>query len=167
MQEEISALLRQRKIRREKIAELVYVLQEAYYPHLKFEQCLEAVDTVLSKREVRYAVMTGLALDMAAEKGDLPEPLQSVISNDESLYGADEVLGMAIANIYGTIGVTGFGYLDKMKIGLVGELDRATDSVNTFADDLVAAIAAAAAAKLAHSAKREDNNEKSGVFGNF
>ena len=43
-----------------------------------------------------------------------------------------------------------FGYLDKLKIGLVGKLDSDTEAVNTFADDLVAAIAAAAAAKIAH-----------------
>ncbi len=167
MKKTVLELLKQRNITVKKIAELVYILQESYYPHLKLEQCLEAVDTVLTKRDVQHAILTGLALDMAAEKGELAEPLQMIISNDESLYGVDEVLGMAITNIYGTIGVTGFGYLDKMKIGLVGELDRATDSVNTFADDLVAAIAAAAAAKLAHSAKREENNEKSGILGDF
>jgi len=40
--------------------------------------------------------------------------------------------------------------LDKTKIGLVGDLDGDQKQVNTFADDLVAALAAAAAAKMAH-----------------
>ena len=118
MKKAVLELLKQRNITVKKIAELVYILQESYYPHLRLEQCLEAVDTVLTKRDVQHAILTGLALDMAAEKGELAEPLQMIISNDESLYGVDEVLGMAITNIYGTIGVTGFGYLDKMKISM-------------------------------------------------
>ena len=93
---------------------------------------------------------------MLAEKQLLPHPLQQIIADDEPLYGIDEVLGMAITNIYGTIGVTSFGYLDKMKIGLVGELDRDKSKVNTFADDLVAAIASAAAAKIAHGGKKNE-----------
>lgn len=132
------------------LADLVYILQEKYYSDLTMNQCLEAVDAVLGKREVQHAILTGLALDIMAEQKLLAEPLQSIIERDEPLYGIDEVLGMAITNIYGTIGVTSFGYLDKMKIGLVGRLDHDKTRVNTFADDIVAAIAAAAAAKIAH-----------------
>ena len=166
MKEEVLKLMNERKITVEKIADLVYFLQKSYYENLTMDLCLEAVDTVLGKRDVQHAILTGLALDIAAEEGHLPKVLDDIISRDESLYGIDEVLGMAITNIYGTIGVTGFGYLDKTKIGLVGELDNAEDQVNTFADDLVAAIAAAAAAKLAHSAKREEEDEKGSLFRN-
>ena len=164
MKKAVLELMQERKITVEKIAELVYYFQEKYYANLTMDLCLDAVDTVLDKRDVQHAILTGLALDIAAEEGHLPKNLEDIISRDESLYGIDEVLGMAITNIYGTIGVTGFGYLDKMKIGLVGELDKAEDRVNTFADDLVAAIAAAAAAKLAHSAKREEEDEKGSLF---
>ena len=165
MKKAMLSLMEKRNITIPKIAELVYILQKDYYRGINMKLCLDAVDTVLNKRDVQHAVLTGLALDIAAEEKNLPEPLQSIITEDASLYGIDEVLGMAITNIYGTIGVTGFGYLDKLKIGLVGELDSDPNRVNTFADDLVAAIAAAAAAKLAHSAQKEDENEKSSVFG--
>lgn len=164
MKNETVALLASRNITVEKIAELVYFLQKNYYPDLTISMCEKAVDSVLDKRDVQYAILSGLALDIAAETGNLPHGLLEAVRNDESLYGIDEVLGMAITNIYGTIGVTGFGYLDKLKIGLVGELDGDTSRVNTFADDLVAAIAAAAAAKLAHSAKKEEYCETSSVF---
>lgn len=167
MKDKVLKLMSERQITVEKIAELVFALQSKYYPDLTMDLCLDAVDTVLGKRDVQHAVLTGLALDMAAEQGHLPAVLADIIRRDESLYGIDEVLGMAITNIYGTIGVTGFGYLDKTKIGLVGELDESREQVNTFADDLVAAIAAAAAAKLAHGAKREENDEKSSLLGHI
>ena len=60
---------------------------------------------------------------------------------------------LGIVNLYGSIGLTNFGYLDKEKIGIIKELDdrkKTSDEVTTFADDLVAAIAAAAASRVAH-----------------
>ena len=73
--------------------------------------------------------------------------------SDAGLFGIDEALAMSIANIYGTIGITNFGYLDKMKPGIIGQLDQHPQAVHTFSDDLVGAIAAAAAARLAHQIK--------------
>ena len=54
-------------------------------------------------------------------------------------------------NVYGTIGLTNFGYLDKEKIGIIKDLDEEKGTqCNTFLDDLVAGIAAAAASRIAH-----------------
>lgn len=141
----------QRGIALDEIANIVFDLQKRYHPTLERITCVEAICAVLEKREVQYAILTGLALDSLAERDLLPEPILGIIKNDESLYGIDEILALAITNIYGTIGTTSFGYLDKMKIGLIGRLDECSDSVNTFADDIVAAIASAAAAKIAHN----------------
>jgi len=141
----------QRGITVEDIALIVFDLQKSYHAGLEMEVCLEAIDAVLEKREVQYAVLTGLVLDVLAEQDLLPEPISTIIKTDESLYGIDEILALAITNIYGTIGITSFGYLDKMKIGLIGRLDSSLGYVNTFADDIVAAIASAAAAKIAHN----------------
>jgi len=56
-----------------------------------------------------------------------------------------------MANIYGTIGVTNYGYVDKVKEGIIKQLDTDKSGVvNTFIDDVVGAIAAAVAAKIAH-----------------
>ncbi len=83
----------------------------------------------------------------------LPEPLQSIVESDEGLYGIDEIIPLSIVNVYGTIGLTNYGYLDKEKIGIIKELDEQKgEYVNTFLDDLVAAIAAAAS-RIAHSAR--------------
>ncbi len=43
------------------------------------EDCIANVERVLSKREVQNAVITGIQLDMLAEKGMLEEPIQSII----------------------------------------------------------------------------------------
>lgn len=134
------------------IAELVMMLQKQYYEDLTIELCLENVDAVLNKREIIHAILTGIALDELAEKKLLPEPLQSIVAADEGLYGIDEIIPLSIVNVYGTIGLTNYGYLDKEKIGIIKELDmQKGEECNTFLDDLVAALAAAAASRIAHS----------------
>lgn len=138
----------------EDIAELVMILQKKYYEDLTMEMCLESVEAVLNKREVAHAILTGIALDELAEKQLLPEPLQQIVESDEPLYGIDEIIPLSIANLYGSIGLTNFGYLDKEKIGIIKSLDTMKGKhVHTFLDDLVAAIAAAAASRIAHSAR--------------
>jgi len=95
--------------------------------------------------------MTGIALDQLTEEKKLPEPLQTILEKDHPLYGVDEILALGITNVYGSIGLTSFGYLDKLKMGVIGRLNQhGTGSVHTFLDDLVAGIAAAASARLAH-----------------
>lgn len=139
----------------EDIAKVVMELQKPYIDGLTLEECVENIHKILQKREVVHAVLTGLAIDEMANKKLLPEPIQSIISNDEGLYGIDEILPLGIINLYGSIGLTNFGYLDKQKEGIIKELDErkrsANPTVTTFADDIVAAIAAAAASRIAHS----------------
>ncbi len=142
--------LRKRKVELEDLAELVYDLQLEYIPELTISECRESLERVLDKREVQNAIMTGLYLDMMAEDGMVPEPLGRMLREDDGLYGIDEILVLSILNIYGTIGLTNFGYLDKTKPGLVGRLANGGGRVNTFADDIVCALVAAAASRLAH-----------------
>ena len=98
------------------IAKLVQELQGEYIKDLDLERCLESVESVIKKRESIHAILTGLALDDLANEGKLPEPIQSIIHDDEGLYGIDEILTLGIVNMYGTIGLTNFGYLDKKKL---------------------------------------------------
>lgn len=136
------------------IAELVYFLQEKYHSDLQMDVCIENVERVLSKREVQNAVLTGIQLDMLAEEKKLMEPLQHVIEIDEGLYGVDEVLALSIVNVYGSIGFTNFGYIDKLKPGILKDLnDKSSGKCHTFLDDIVGAIAAAASSRLAHRAQ--------------
>ena len=136
-------LLAERGVTLEDIAELVLYVQKPYMPNLKIEECREHVASVLSKREVHNAL---------TEQNKLSQPLQRIVANDESLYGIDEILAFSIVNLYGSIGFTNYGYLDKVKPGIIKKLDSEEGGhCNTFLDDLVGAVAAAAAGKLAHN----------------
>lgn len=152
MKKKVIQKLEQRGISIIDLAFIVLELQKPFDKDLTVEECLFSVDKVLAKREVQYIVLTAIALDILAEKKLMDEPIQQIIERDEPLYGVDETLAMGIASIYGSIGYTSFGYLDKAKPGIIKVLDNHSEgSVHTFLDDIVAAIAAAAAARLAHT----------------
>lgn len=145
-------LLHKRGVSIDDIADLVYFLQKDYYPGLTKDICIEQIEKVLSKREIQNAILTGIQLDMLAEQKQLIEPLQTMIFNDEGLYGIDEIVALSIVNVYGSIGFTNYGYIDKLKPGILEKLNSKTDHQNhTFLDDIVGAIAAAASSRLAHS----------------
>ncbi|MNI15729.1 Phosphatidylglycerophosphatase A [compost metagenome] len=145
--------LLRRGVRLESIAEIVYALQEPYHIDLKMEHCLDSVKAVLQKREVQYTLFTGIALDELAEKKLLPQPLQSILEADEPLYGVDETMALGITSVFGMIGLTSFGYLDKVKPEIIGDLNSQHKHVHVFLDDLVAGLAAAASARIAHKSQ--------------
>ncbi|ULO08598.1 phosphatidylglycerophosphatase A [Paenibacillus sp. 19GGS1-52] len=154
--EATNAWLIKRGVRLEEIAELVILLQKKYYPNLTMEECIHNVEMVLSKREVQNAVLTGIQLDVLAEEGKLFSPLQEMIQNDEGLYGVDEILAFSIVNVYGSIGFTNYGYVDKLKPGVLGRLnDKTTGQIHTYLDDIVGAVAAAASSRIAHRKQAE------------
>ncbi|MFA7561263.1 MAG: phosphatidylglycerophosphatase A [Candidatus Izemoplasmatales bacterium] len=148
-------LLEERGVNLDSIVEIVFDLQKKYVPQLTKDLCLNAVSRVLDKREVQNAIVTGIELDVLAEKNMLSEPLQTLVSEDNPLYGIDEILVLSITNVYGSIGLTNFGYVDKVKPGIIGKLDelgKQTNQCHTFMDDIIGAIAAAAASSIAHNA---------------
>lgn len=157
-------LLKKRGVSIEAIAEIVYDLQAAYLPALTMEDCIDNVQAVLKKREVQNAVITGIEIDITAEKGLFSPVLNDLLMRDEGLYGIDEILVLSIVNIYGSIGLTNFGYVDKLKPGIIGVLnDEKEERCNTFIDDIVGALAAAAASRIAHAQPALDsvkNKEK-------
>lgn len=148
--------LEKRGVTKMEIAELVHFLQRDYFPELTLDECMIHVDAVLSKREVQNAVLTGIQLDMLAEEGKLLPPLQEMIQHDEGLYGCDEILALSIVNVYGSIGFTNFGFIDKVKPGILVRLNSKTEGeIHTFLDDIVGAIAASAASRIAHRKQAE------------
>ncbi|MDD3822106.1 MAG: phosphatidylglycerophosphatase A [Bacilli bacterium] len=153
--------LKERGVTIESIAEIVYDLQKDYTDNLTIEYCQETILSVLKKREVIYAILVGIALDKGAEQGLFTKEINEVILDDNSLFGIDEILALSIINVYGSIALTNFGYVDKIKPFIIGKLNRLGEQkkqCTTFLDDLVAAIAAASASKMAHDRlKKEDN----------
>lgn len=152
LEEKARQLLLERGVTIQDMGELVMFLQKNYIPSLTIETCIENVNGVLTKREVQNAIITGIQLDVLAEQKKLMSPLQEIMDDDESLYGVDEILALGIVNVYGSIGFTNYGYIDKVKPGILAKLNAHDGhQVHTFLDDIVGAIAAAAASRLAHS----------------
>ena len=123
LEEKARELLKERGVTVEDIAQLVMFLQKDYISDLTLADCTESVNSVLTKREEHNAIITGIQLDILAEKKKLMSPLQHIIEDDEGLYGIDEILALSIVNVYGTIGFTNYGYIDKVKPGILKELN--------------------------------------------
>lgn len=151
MVEKCIELLKQRGVSVEDIAECVLYLQSKYYEDLTMDLAIESVYAVLNKREVQHAILTGIYLDMSAEQGNMDDPLKDLLVHDEGLYGIDEVLAYGICNLYGSIALTNYGYIDKVKPLIIGKLNAKGVQCNTFLDDIVGAIGASAAGRLAHN----------------
>ena len=151
-------LLKERGVTIHDIAECIIFLQAKYSADLDIDACEDAVYKILEKNEVQHAILTSVMLDVLAEQDMIPDKdLQKMLLNDEPLYGVDEVMAYGICNLYGSIALTNYGYIDKVKPGIIGRLNNHdTNAVHTFLDDIVGAIAASAASRLAHSGKRID-----------
>ncbi|NIK13233.1 phosphatidylglycerophosphatase A [Alkalibacillus sp. S2W] len=133
------------------IAEIVYEMQKPYNPSLSFDYCIDSVNRVLDKREIQHALLVGIELDRLAEQEKLSEPLQSLVEQDEGLFGVDETIAFGAALGYGSISVTTFGHLDKEKKGIIKDLDsKVGGQCHTFLDDMVGSIAANASSRIAH-----------------
>ena len=148
--------LSERGVNLNDMANIVFDLQKKYNPSITIKDCKKAINSVMKKREVIHAILTGIAIDECAEKNLLVEPLNNIIFNDYGLYGIDEILALSIVNIYGSIALTTFGYLDKIKPSIIGEIDRAgqdNQHCNTFLDDIISAIISAGCSKVAHQKK--------------
>ena len=154
--EETLNALNERGVEISDIIECTVFLQENYIDNIRELDLEKAIIEVLNKREVQHAVLTGIAIDKRVEEGVFStKEISNVIKYDAGLYGVDEVLAYGICNLYGSIAMTNFGYIDKVKPGIIGELnDNRPGECHTFLDDIVGAIAAAGASKLAHTVEK-------------
>jgi len=145
-------LLRSRGADPDALAGLVLKLQRPYIPDLTLDEARAHLHAVLAKREVEYAVITGVILDRMAEEGRLDEPLGSIVREDPTLYGVDKGLALSIVNAYGSIGMSNFGYLVHERPDFFADFSTRPGRVHTFLDDLMAGLVAAACARIAHRA---------------
>lgn len=156
-------LLKSRGVEIDDICEAARFLQQDYRPDLTKEDMKNDVMKVLNKREVQFSVMTAIELDRLVEQDKMiDKDLQEILMSDEGLYGVDEVLAYGICNLFGSIALTNFGYIDKKKYGIVDVLNtdgKSTGTCNTFIDDVVGAIAASAASKFAHGSREIETEE--------
>lgn len=148
--------LKEKKINIDELAQTVLETQKDHIENLNVEDCELAINQVLKKREVLWSMATGIQLDKLAKAHKLDFPLQQAIENDYGLYGVDEDLALSMTNMYGSIAITNFGFLDKRKSSIAKRLDEEQRKhrgkvVNTFLDDIVSAIIANASALIAHN----------------
>lgn len=153
MYEKSIALLNERGVTLDDIVDCVVYLQKDYVKNINRDDILTIIHSVLQKREVQHALLTGIQIDKETEAGVFGDKdLNNIILRDEGLYGIDEVVAYGICNLYGSIALTNFGYIDRVKPGIIGKLnDKDSGMCHTFLDDIVGAIAASAASKLAHT----------------
>ncbi|NLC41458.1 MAG: phosphatidylglycerophosphatase A [Erysipelothrix sp.] len=157
MKDKCLALLNSRGVEMDDLIEIVMLLQEQYIDGLDKEEIRTDIYEILDKREVYHSIFTGIAIDVATEQKSLfDKELMGIIRHDEGLYGVDEVLAYGICNLYGSIALTNFGYVDKTKPGIIGILNDDPEHCHTFLDDIVGAIVASAASKLAHTHIRKE-----------
>ena len=146
-------LLEERGVSLSDIAQCVLYLQKQHHPEIEELEVIEVIKNVIRKREVQHAIITGITLDKLAESNSLQdEVLHDILINDKSLYGIDEGLAYGICNLYGSIALTNFGYIDREKPLIIKTLNEHKTMCHTFLDDIVGALAAAAASRIAHNA---------------
>lgn len=146
----VTQTLRNRGITQRKIAEIVHEMTMEFVPGITLDECVATIVDVMHKRDYLSTAMIMLDLDRLAERGELSYPLEEIVSADAGVFGVDEDLAMSIATLYGPIGATNFGYLDRVKKGIIKEIDNDHRHVNTFLDDLIGATVAAGCGKISH-----------------
>lgn len=151
--------LRKRGITAYSIGEIAYEMQHEYLPDYEISDFAEQFNEVLKKREVLNLLAFAFELDNLANKGAFSEPIQSIIENDAGFWQIDEILASSLAQLFGMLAITNYGYLDKKKLGIAKQLDEA-DSITVFSDDIVSALASAVIGRCGHGSKLEldDNN---------
>jgi phosphatidylglycerophosphatase A len=151
--------LEERGVTVREIAEIAYNQQLKYNKNIDIQECIISVEKILSLRDTFHLLQLGAEIDRLAEAGLFKGPIQDIIQNDLGVFGVDEIFGLDIARLYGAIGQTNFGDIDVNKPGIVKVLNEAgkpgKPSCHTFLDDIVGAIAAAAATRVSQIISEE------------
>jgi len=152
--------LLERGVKIEDIAEIAFRQQGKYNPNLSMEDCVESVKKILSYRDIFHLVQLSIEIDRLTEEGVFRSPIQDIMRADLGMFGIDEIFGLNIASMYGTIGQTNFGDIDVNKPGIVKELNdggkKDSGRCHTFLDDVVGALAAAASTRVAQIISEEE-----------
>ncbi len=160
--------LKERGVTVEEIAEIAYLQQSKWSDEISMRECVDSVEKILSLRDTFHILQLGAEIDRLAEENLIREPMREILNSDLGMFGIDELFGLEIAGLYGTIGKTNFGDIDVNKPGIVERLNTdgksETSKCHTFLDDIVGAVAAAASTRVAQvlneNEARKDPNYK-------
>ena len=152
--------LNERGVRVEDIADIAYQQQMKWSDGISMQTCIDSVEKILSLRDTFHLLQLGAEIDRLTEENLIREPLREILHSDLGMFGIDELFGLELAGLYGTIGKTNFGDIDVNKPGIVEKLndEGKTSKVacHTFLDDIVGAIAAAASTRVAQILNEEE-----------
>ncbi len=146
-------ILNKRGVSVNDIAEIAFKQQTKWKPDISFQECYDSVEKILSLRDCFHILQLGAEIDRLTEQNAFEGPIQEILASDLGMFGIDELFGIELAGLYGTIGKTNFGDIDVNKPGIIAKLnfDGKGDkpACHTFLDDIVGAIAAAASTRVA------------------
>ncbi len=145
--------LKERGVSVEQIADIAFAQQSKWTDQISMQDCIDSVEKILSLRDTFHILQLGAEIDRLTEENLIREPLREILNSDLGMFGIDELFGLELAGIYGTIGKTNFGDIDVNKPAVVAELNyggkKDKTKCHTFLDDIVGAIGAAASTRVA------------------
>lgn len=145
--------LKSRTVSVKEIAEVAFRQQSKWSKSISLQQCVDSVEKILSLRDTFHILQLGAEIDRLTDEGAFKGPIQDVLKTDLGMFGIDELFGLELAGMYGTIGKTNFGDIDVNKPLVVNRLNgdgkHEGGLCHTFLDDIVGAIAAAASTRVA------------------
>jgi len=145
--------LLERTVTVEEIAEVAFRQQSKWNDQISMQECVKSVEKILSLRDVFHLVQLGAEIDRLTDEGIFKGPILEILKQDLGMFGIDELFGLELAGLYGTIGKTNFGDIDVNKPLVVNRLNdegkHEGGMCHTFLDDVVGAIAAAASTRVA------------------
>lgn len=152
--------LKERGVSVAEIAEVAYQQQSKWTDTVSRKDCIHSVEKILSLRDTFHILQLGAEIDRLTEENKIREPLREILHSDLGMFGIDELFGLELAGIYGTIGKTNFGDIDVNKPAIVEKLNakgkQSEARCHTFLDDIVGAIAAAASTRVAQIANEDE-----------
>ena len=78
---------------------------------------MESVEKILSLRDVFHILQLGGEIDRLTEDKAFKGPIQAILETDLGMFGIDELFGLELSGMYGTIGKTNFGDIDVKRSG--------------------------------------------------
>jgi phosphatidylglycerophosphatase A len=151
--------LRERTVELEEIVEVAFRQQARWNPEISRVEVRESVNKILSLRDVFHLLQLGAEIDRLTDEHLITGPIYDILKADLGMFGIDELFGLELAGLYGTIGKTNFGDIDVNKPLVVDRLNEAGKDggmCHTFMDDIVGAIAAAASTRVAQVSNEEE-----------
>lgn len=152
--------LKERTITVGEIAEVAFRQQARWNPDISMKEVVHSVEKILSLRDVFHLLQLGAEIDRLTDEHLIQGPIYDILKVDLGMFGIDELFGLELAGLYGTIGKTNFGDIDVNKPLVVNRLNEdgkhEGGMCHTFMDDIVGAIAAAASTRVAQMSNEED-----------